>query len=167
MTSCFLRSIAHRPLRPRAGAGGGRHSCREASRLVPMQLRQPCQNRCAPLRDVDSHKSAVRLALSFADQASLGRPLHQADDGVVTPLQKFGEFADSGPFTVRVARDAQQELVLLGSDAFRSCRLFAEAQESPEVVTKPGEVPDQLAIQDFGVTASVHRGGMAMQFHQI
>lgn len=93
-------------------------------------------------------KTTIRLALYFAHQTSLGRSLHQADYCVVTLLQELGQFADGGPFAVRIARDPEQKLVLLRSNAFRAGGLLAETQESTKVVTKPGKAPDQLAVED-------------------
>jgi len=166
MTLQFLFLLACLPLLLRTSASSGRHSCRKASRLIPMQLRQLCQNRLATLRKVNPHEAAVRLALDFADQPSLGCPLHQADHRVVTLLQKFGQFTDGCRFSVRVTRDPEEQLMLLRSDTFRSRRLLAETQESPQVITEPGKVPDQLSIQDLGVTAGAHRREMPLWFHR-
>jgi len=82
----------------------------------------------------------VGCAAVFPNQPPAFGALDEAYHGIVALLQEFSEFADGGPAAPCKPCDSEEELMLLGRQPARPRSLFAEAQESPELVSEGGKM---------------------------
>jgi len=108
-----------------------------------VQRRQLIENVPAPGRQLHAYQTTIAGNQFLAYQTGLLRAVHEADDGVMTLLEKFGEFGNGRPAAAGVARDAQQELVLLRRQPGLARRLLAEAEKAPELVAESGQLPNR------------------------
>jgi hypothetical protein len=105
-----------------------------------VQSRELRQQTLTTWREMNADEPPVTLTWPLVYQAPLGGALDQTYNRVVPLLKKLGQFADCGPTPARVSGDAQQQLMLLRSDACGARGIFAEAQELAHMISNPGKM---------------------------
>src|SRR5579862_928365 len=78
-------------------------------------------------------------ALPF-EQAALFKAIREFDDGVVLEAKLAGNFLDGGKRVGRKPSHRQEQLVLLGLQAFGACGVLAATQEAREVIPELREL---------------------------
>lgn len=96
------------------GLGEGR-SCR--SQLLEVKLSKLPQNPVTLACQVNADKASVTRAFLLSDQSSPAGALNQTHHRVVALLKEFGKLGDSCPASPGIARDPEEQLVLLRGDA--------------------------------------------------
>lgn len=124
------------------------HQETEVLRLLVVDSSKSRKYRCPTLRKRHDHDPTIRLALLRSDQPTLLRAFNETDDGMQLALQELCQFRNGCRATSRESSHTQHELMLLGSNTVRSCRIFAEAQELAQRITEMGEVDKR----SFGVS---------------
>ena len=81
-----------------------------------MQLSQLAERLFATGCGKNSNKAVVLGTGSLVDKPAQLGSLHQSHNRVVPLLEKLREVRDGGPTASREAGDAEQQLMLLGSD---------------------------------------------------
>src|SRR5579864_4083425 len=104
------------------------------------------ENLLAAGRQRHADVAAIAGPLLFLDQALLGRTLDQPHHRVVPLLKELRQLRDGGPAAPGIARDSEQELMVLRSHAAPARHLLAEAQELPKLIAEPSHAPHQDSV---------------------
>lgn len=116
--------------------------------VEPGEFRKHC---LSPRRQRDKYIAPIMGVMLRVDQSAPRRPLHKLHDRVMALLQEFSQFGNGRCRPGRIAGDAQQQLMLERRNAASPCRLFTEAQEFAQSVTKPGEMVDD-SLRPSGIS---------------
>jgi hypothetical protein len=108
----------------------------ESFEFAAVQRGKLRQFRAASRRQVHAYEAPVVCNRRFTNEVRIHRPVYQSHHRVVPLLQKFPQLGNCRPPPSRESRDSQHQLMLLGRDAGRARRTFAETQESPQTVTE-------------------------------
>ena len=133
------------------------HEQLEVSRLLVMDVRKSCEDRCSARRQRDDGDSAVGATLARANQTALLRTLDETDHGMKSRLEELRQLRYGGRSPPGESGDAKHKLMLLRSDATGPGGIFAETHEPAERVAKTREVSDHafevFARPFFGTSA--------------
>jgi hypothetical protein len=102
------------------------------------------QHRSSSICQVHAHKATVTRDWRLANQVRPHRAVHQSDHRIVPLLQKLLQLGNRSPAAPCESRDTQHQLMLLRRHPRGARGLLAEAQESPELETKLGKLPDSF-----------------------
>lgn len=111
----------------------------QSKQFLTMLCHQVVQYRVACARQMHLDRAPIGTPGLAFHQSQFLAPRDQRNHTVMMGLKAFGQFADRSPFTARKAADMQQQLILKMGDAAQSRRLFAETQETPELVAEMGK----------------------------
>lgn len=103
-----------------------------------MSQRKPAKQSLALPGEADPHLAAIALRPAALHQRTLGQPVDQSNHAVVPQLQALRQVANRR-LAIRPALDRQQQLVLCRLEPGFACRLFTEAQESPDLIAELGQ----------------------------
>ncbi len=106
-----------------------------------MEHRQETQQRLAARGEPNEHVPTVVVRSSPPDETASLHTVDQFDGAVVLDLQALRQDADRRLTTLWHSLQREQQLVLLGLEARRTCCTLAEMQKPPELVTELGQRP--------------------------
>jgi hypothetical protein len=120
-----------------ATLGGLSKASLEAHHFLPVEPGKSQKHCFTPWRQRDKYIPPIVRIVHFADQPASLSSTHKSHNRVMARLQELSQFGNGGFVVIRIACDAQQQLMLQWCDAAIPRRLFTEAQEFAQSVTKP------------------------------